>query len=91
MKRSGWLRLLAGFASVLAIAGLWRYGASTCNEACSAGRALSMQVLSLALPAAAFVTVVIVTGTRPSPRLRWAAVLVLVLLLFWGCFVSLNA
>jgi len=68
MKSATWLRTASAVACIALVPGPWSHGASICNESCAPGRALSLQVLTLALPASLLLTAFSASASRPSPR-----------------------
>jgi len=82
------LRAIAVLGGLALVVVLWRYWATLCNEACAPGRALSMQWLSLALPASVVFAVFAVSARRPSRVRCLVAGGLLAVLLLWGVCVS---
>lgn len=80
----------AGLAACAALgAGLWGYWASVCNEACGAGRALSMMFLSVALPVCSALLVFQATTAAGPARTRAVVIVAWVGLATWAAYVSL--
>jgi hypothetical protein len=84
------LMRIAGLAACAALgAALWNYWASICNEACGAGRSLSMMFLSVALPRCTGLLVFQATTESGPARVRTVAMVAWLGLSFWAAYVSL--
>lgn len=83
------VRTLTVVACIALAAALWKYWSTVCNEACSPGRALSMQFLCVALPAAVASLVYASSMRQPSSLIRLASWILVALLLAWALFVSI--
>lgn len=81
-------RTIAAIACVALVVALWQYWAAICNEGCAQGRALSMQLLSIALPASILFSVVTASAPLSSRLKRLIAALLVVALLLCGLYIS---
>lgn len=88
MKSVPLVRALAAVACAALVVALWTYGASICNEACTPARALSLQVLSLALPASVLLAV-FTSSPASSAWTRRASRVLLAVLLLWAAYACL--
>lgn len=89
MKWASVLRAAGLAGSVLLIPVLWNYWGSICNESCEVGRALTMQALSITLPASIFLATLAWTAPRSSNLFRYASLVGGLLLSLLGVYVTL--
>ena len=89
MRASLVIRPVAILGGLLLSVALWKYWSSICNEACAPERALSMQLLCIALPLSAVFSVFTVSAPQASQSRRTVSWSLLASMLIWAAYVSL--
>ncbi len=91
MKPNQARRLIAVALCVLLVPILWKYWSFVCNELCKPGRALGMQVLTVALPLSlGLIAVTFTSQKKPSTKARTIALAGALVLIAAAILVSLD-